>query len=84
VLGRTWSRPGRLASPVLHQSEPLARRPRALRGVDAGSGTNLYPALLMLPWAEQILLTNYSEGNVRWLQGQIADDTGPQAWRPFS
>jgi hypothetical protein len=27
-------------------------------------GTNLYPALLLLPWTEQILLVDYSEGNV--------------------
>ena len=46
----------------------FADRPPARRGIDVGSGTNLYPALLMLPWTEQILLTDFSESNVRWLR----------------
>src|ERR1700729_3739107 len=32
-------------------------RDRVQRAIDIGSGANLYPALLMLPWTEQILLT---------------------------
>ena len=39
-------------------------RPRAGRGIDVGSGTNLYPPLLMLPWTDRILLTDFSAGNV--------------------
>ena len=58
-------------------------RPRARRGIDVGSGTNIYPSLLMLPWTEQILLTEYSESNVRWLRRQLADDRAPWTWRPF-
>ena len=61
----------------------FADRPPAQWAIDVGSGTNLYPALLMLPWTEQILLADYSESNVGWLQDQIADDTDPWAWRPF-
>lgn len=57
-------------------------RPRAARGIDVGSGTNLYPALLMLPWTEQILLTDISEGNVRWLSRQLADGAA-WTWEPF-
>jgi hypothetical protein len=58
-------------------------RPPAQRGIDVGSGTNLYPALLMLPWTEQILLTDFSASNIRWLNDQLADDTSRWAWLPF-
>jgi hypothetical protein len=61
----------------------FAERPPAERAIDVGVGTNLYPALLMLPWTERILLADYSESNIRWLQDQLADDTHPWAWRPF-
>jgi hypothetical protein len=61
----------------------FAGRAPAQRAIDVGSGTNLYPALLMLPWTERILLADYSESNVSWLQDQVADDTGPWAWHPF-
>jgi hypothetical protein len=58
-------------------------RPRAERAIDVGSGTNLYPALLMLPWAEQILLTDFSASNVDWLGHQVADEDNSWTWRPF-
>lgn len=58
-------------------------RTRVQRAIDVGSGTNLYPALLMLPWAEQILLTDYSENNVRWLRSQVIDDDVAWTWQPF-
>ena len=58
-------------------------RPRVQRAIDVGSGGNLYPALLMLPWAEQILLTDYSESSVNWLHDQVMDDDGPWTWQPF-
>jgi hypothetical protein len=61
----------------------FADRARAERAIDVGSGTNIYPALLMLPWTEQILLADYSESNVRWLKDQLADDTDPWAWDLF-
>jgi hypothetical protein len=61
----------------------FAERPPAERAIDVGSGTNLYPALLMLPWTERILLADYSESNVGWLQDQLADDTDPWPWLPF-
>jgi hypothetical protein len=61
----------------------FAGRPSASRGVDVGSGANLYPALLMLPWAEHIQLTDYSESNVRWLREQLAVDGTPWSWGPF-
>jgi hypothetical protein len=60
-------------------------RPPAQRAIDVGSGTNLYPALLMLPWTELILLTDFSAGNVKWLERQLAtsDDGGAWTWQPF-
>jgi hypothetical protein len=61
--------------------------PRIKRAIDVGSGTNLYPALLMLPWVDQILLTDYSESNVRWLRSQIMNDDmngdAEWTWGPF-
>lgn len=59
------------------------RRTRVQRAIDVGSGTNLYPALLMLPWAEHILLTDYSESNVRWLRSEVMDDDVAWTWQPF-
>jgi NNMT/PNMT/TEMT family len=61
----------------------FSNRPRARRGIDVGSGTNLYPALLMLPWADRILLTDYSVSNVRWLRRQLADGSATWTWQPF-
>ncbi len=55
----------------------------ARRGIDVGSGTNVYPALLMLPWTDQILLTDFSESNVEWLRRELADDGARWTWRPF-
>lgn len=53
------------------------------RGVDVGSGTNLYPALMMLPWAENLQLTDYSVGNINWLRAHVASDSTPWTWGPF-
>jgi hypothetical protein len=61
----------------------FARRGPAQRAIDVGSGTNLYPALLMLPWTEQILLTDYSDSNVRWLRHHAVDEDAAWTWQPF-
>lgn len=61
----------------------FADRLPAERGIDVGSGTNLYPALLMLPWTKQILLTDHSESNISWLREQVADVTSEWTWQPF-
>jgi hypothetical protein len=63
--------------------QAFADRPPARWGIDVGSGTNLYPALLMLPWAEQILLTDLSVRNVHWLRRNLAADSSGWTWRPF-
>jgi NNMT/PNMT/TEMT family len=51
--------------------------------VDVGAGTNLYPALLMLPWAERIVFTEYAEPNIGWLTDNLADAPGEWPWQPF-
>lgn len=51
--------------------------------VDVGAGTNLYPALLMLPWTERIEFTEYAPGNIDWLTENLADSAGEWSWRPF-
>ncbi|MET7650853.1 MULTISPECIES: methyltransferase [unclassified Streptomyces] len=38
-----------------------------------GSGSNLYPALAMLPWCGEITLLDRSSRNVEYLCGQVAD-----------
>jgi hypothetical protein len=56
-------------------------RPR--KAVDVGAGTNLYPSLLMLPWAEHIVFTEYASGNLDWLRRNLADAPGEWPWQPF-
>lgn len=51
--------------------------------VDVGAGTNLYPGLLMLPWAERIVFTEYASDNIRWLSENLADASGAWPWQPF-
>ncbi|MGW0662861.1 SCO2525 family SAM-dependent methyltransferase [Streptodolium elevatio] len=47
--------------------------PRAgARGVDVGSGANLYPALAMLPFCDEITLLEHSSSNLAWLRAQTA------------
>jgi hypothetical protein len=56
---------------------------RLKRAVDVGAGTNLYPALLMLPWAERIVFTEYASPNIDWLSQNLADGPGEWRWQPF-
>jgi hypothetical protein len=62
-------------------------RPQARQAIDVGSGPNLYPALLMLPWTERILLADYSQSNIEWVREKIEEPAGDEArpwrWRPF-
>jgi hypothetical protein len=44
-----------------------------LHGIDVGAGTNLYPALAMLPWCGSITLFERASGNVRWLRSAVED-----------
>jgi hypothetical protein len=60
-----------------------AGRPSVRRAIDVGAGTNLYPALLMLPWARQILLADFSDSNVSWLHDQLFDKGEQWQWNAF-
>ncbi|MFI5844695.1 SCO2525 family SAM-dependent methyltransferase [Catenuloplanes sp. NPDC051500] len=51
------------------------------RGIDVGSGANLYPALCMLPFCERITLYEWSRGNIKWLRKQLRRH-GP-AWEQY-
>lgn len=56
---------------------------RLRQALDVGAGTNLYPALLMLPWAEHIVFTEYASPNIDWLSENLADAPGEWRWQPF-
>jgi hypothetical protein len=51
--------------------------------VDVGAGANLYPALLMLPWAGRIVFTEYAAPNIAWLHRNLTDSGGEWQWKPF-
>jgi hypothetical protein len=53
------------------------------RAVDVGAGANLYPALLMLPWAGHIVFTEYAEPSIDWFRKNLADAPGAWPWQPF-
>jgi hypothetical protein len=52
-----------------------------LKGVDVGSGTNIYPALAMLPWCDHLDLCEFSVQNVEWLNNEIRSYSS--SWDPF-
>ena len=71
----------RLVSDFL--ADAFRGRPLARRAIDVGAGPNLYPALLMLPWTGELLLTDYSPDNIDWLRRHVLDDRAPWTWQPF-
>lgn len=54
-------------------------------GLDVGSGTNLYPALAMLPFCSRLRLWEYSANNVAWLRHNIPSygPTWDQFWMVY-
>lgn len=56
-------------------------RVRDGRGLDAGTGSNLYPALSMLPFCQEIVLLDYSAANVAWLQAELNEPN--RSWNEF-
>ncbi|GAA4683664.1 SCO2525 family SAM-dependent methyltransferase [Phytohabitans rumicis] len=44
---------------------------RFLRGIDVGTGANLYPALAMLPYCDEITLWDRASSNVDWLRHEV-------------
>jgi hypothetical protein len=59
--------------------------PADLRGIDVGTGANLYPALSMLPFCESITLYEHAKSNLEWLVEQNAADwpSWPDVWHDF-
>jgi len=53
----------------------------AAQGLDVGSGTNLYPAMAMLPFCAALTLWEHSESNADWLRREIRDYSA--SWDPF-
>jgi len=54
---------------------------RDLRGIDVGSGANLYPSLSLLPFCREITLWERSRANVRWLEREVRDYA--ESWDSF-
>ncbi|MCX5201844.1 SCO2525 family SAM-dependent methyltransferase [Streptomyces sp. NBC_00237] len=44
---------------------------KSLRGIDVGTGANLYPALAQLPWCRSTTLYELSTSNTAWLGDQV-------------
>jgi hypothetical protein len=63
--------------------EACGGRSRRKKALDVGAGTNLYPALLMLPWAEHIVFTEYASPNIHWLRENLALAADEWQWQPF-
>jgi hypothetical protein len=51
------------------------------RGIDVGSGPNLYPALAMLPFCGEITLSDVSASNIKYLDRQLPDYS--KSWDAF-
>lgn len=57
---------------------------RGLKGIDVGTGANLYPALAMLPYCEELTLWERGGANRRWLKDQITRPDGyGRSWDDF-
>jgi hypothetical protein len=54
-----------------------------IRALDIGTGTNLYPALAMLPLADRITLADLSPPNIAWLRENLSDLAEPWPWQSF-
>ncbi|WP_302931564.1 SCO2525 family SAM-dependent methyltransferase [Actinomadura sp. WMMA1423] len=52
-----------------------------LRGVDVGTGANLYPAFSMLPFCSALTLIDMSPSSINWLTRELGGSLA--AWTPF-
>ncbi|MFK0118451.1 SCO2525 family SAM-dependent methyltransferase [Streptomyces sp. NPDC090994] len=57
--------------------------PQSVQGVDVGAGANMYPALAMLPWCEKIVLLEYAQPNVEYLERQTTGGGLDATWSAF-
>jgi hypothetical protein len=51
------------------------------KGIDVGSGPNLYPALAMLPFCKEITLSDVSASNIKYLDSEVLDFS--KSWDDF-
>jgi hypothetical protein len=67
------------------KERPIDAEGRELRGIDVGTGPNLYPALSMLPFCDNITLYEYSKSNVDWLRRQHGQSwpSWKKCWQGF-
>jgi hypothetical protein len=57
---------------------------RRRRGIDLGSGANLYPSLAMLPFCDEVTLAERGASNRQWLRDQINRPAGfEDSWDAF-
>lgn len=54
---------------------------RGLRALDVGAGTNLYPALSVLPFVSEVDFVDISVPNLAWLVEELRGGIG--AWLPY-
>jgi hypothetical protein len=79
ILKRVRDHFSRVAELGLRQSD--------VRGIDVGTGPNLYPALTMLPFCGEVTLFEHSRTNIKWLEKEQGagwpswDVTWKQFWR---
>ena len=55
-------------------------------GFDVGTGSNLYPAMSMLPFCDQIVLHEYGADNLAWLRDELPsfDHNWDQFWSQYA
>lgn len=59
----------------------LADKPKIHRAMEVGTGPNLYPAILLTPYAESIDLIEYSKSNLDYLLANLESAQGD--WKPY-
>jgi len=64
-----------------HFRARAGRSDEVVRAIDVGAGANLYPALTMLPWCDEITLFEHSAANAEYLRDQCA--RYDSNWDPF-
>lgn len=67
-----------IARDWFRQAVPAGAR---LRGIDVGTGSNLYPALALALHCKQVTLYEHSAANVAWLRRELTDPA--ESWEPF-
>ena len=64
-----------------HFGDELPSPDHPRRGIDVGSGANLYPALTMLPLCDEITLLEFGAKNCEWLSREVRGFSS--LWAPY-